>query len=1449
MRRPGASAAVAVLVVLSFLATGGAVATGLSHANPAPSGAPGSGAPRATAVPATAAPASGVGTFWDNELIPTPGPSNESCTYLATCMNDTGSPSIASTSAGVIAVAYTAFTNASACPASANLTYTEIGVSVSRNTGGTWSAPIYLGNPDCSKAFEFTSAISPSIAILGNGTFALVYIVYNASSAATCSGYIYYPALNPCFLPYDDLVITYSYNDGTTWTDPQVLNATTNTGLGTIAPVPEQPRVAAVGDTLYVAWTNFSYPEYDDPAMAPSIGLNLVVSTDGGSTWGAPTQLPIQVGAWGSAATWVGYAPALLVNSTGELFVAYSTALNTYAGNYCDAYGCATLYPQATESVVVARSSDNGSTFAIGTVATEVPVEWNGANWANNGPGTLVSPAPAIATDPATGQLFVAYAGGEVGSLCYTPGSCSVGEEFTNVWVANSTNGGGNWSAPVALGDAVLGLSGAATDPDNLFLPSIGVDANGTVFVDAAQENDSACIGSNCGLESDLIFESTDHGASFPSWYTPYPEPTVNAYPLWDGMSSSMTTVNGEPFMAWTLEVCPGNGAVLYCGAPSSYSWSQVVVSSPFTGAGVTVTFSQTGLPAPYNWSVSLSGNVRSGPATGSLVVSGVPTGLLETWSAGSVSTSTYGLMYQANISLASPGSFTGSTAIPVTYGEVAAVSISTVPPGYPGEAFNCPATLYAYNCATESVAPFVGSSWIPIGTTLSYGIGPSSAPLATCGDCMNVSFIRWTGTGAGSWSSAITNGSTVVSGPVNETASFNLLGICDYGVCTNVTYEYTFTEVGLPSATPWTVTFGGETNSSTEPSIGFNASQGPVNFTVWTVPYNATYAYYGTPTTPSPLSPLAGGQELVRFSLEPIARESSPIAVRASGLPPGVSAWDVQLGAVEYAVAGNATFELPNGVIDLTAPSVYGSADIGARLTGFTIEPETVGAANYSVSDGAAVNLSGPSIAIANFAPEYWLSVASGPGGTVSGPTGAWIPSGAAVTLNATPSAGNAWVGWSGVGGGSYSGTLENITVHPTSPVAELATFAALPVTFTLNVSANGPPAGTPVTVAVGSVNYTEVAPFTISGLAVGTYAVSAPTLYPNATTGVRYLVTSLSSLSLSGGALVISADGTLTIDYSTEVSLYVGSADGGTTSLPAGVSWVGSGSAFTLSESPASGYIAAGWNGTGPGSATAGTASITVTPTGPVSETPLFLPYVAPPPRTYNVTLTESGLPTGTDWGASVGSAGTFGATASLVLGGLNGSFTLVVPTVPGTTGVRYAPAPSNSFEESVSSDQAIQVIFTIQYLVTVLASAGGAVSTPGGWVNASSAESLIAVENASWTFVNWSGTGAGAYSGASASTTVTVTAPINEVATFAPIATAPSPSGGAGPAAYALPLGLLVVLLVIGLLIGYVLVRRSRGPPGAEAPAEPAPEPEYEPEPEAPSEAFEEQAPSPE
>ena len=190
---------------------------------------------------------------------------------------------------------------------------------------------------------------------------------------------------------------------------------------------------------------------------------------------------------------------------------------------------------------------------------------------------------------------------------------------------------------------------------------------------------------------------------------------------------------------------------------------------------------------------------------------------------------------------------------------------------------------------------------------------------------------------------------------------------------------------------------------------------------------------------------------------------------------------------------------------------------------------------------------------------------------------------------------------------------------------------------------------------------------------------------------------------------------------------------------------------------------------------------------------------------------------------WSAEVGSTGLEGS-GNLVVSGLNGSVTVSVPTVLGSTGVRYAPSDAGAYSETMDADHNLTVVFTTQYFVTVTASAGGTATPASAWVNASGQVSIAALANASSAFVNWSGWGPGAYNGTSASTVLTVTGPVSQVATFAPHTTSSTSSSG-GIGTYALPIAILVALLVIGLGVG-ILIARSRGgspPPEATADAD--------------------------
>src|ERR1700683_5858608 len=165
-------------------------------------------------------------------------------------------------------------------------------------------------------------------------------------------------------------------------------------------------------------------------------------------------------------------------------------------------------------------------------------------------------------------------------------------------------------------------------------------------------------------------------------------------------------------------------------------------------------------------------------------------------------------------------------------------------------------------------MTPPPAAYWIPVNSTTALTVAPQAISCSTFCDYLNLTWVSWTGTGAGSVS---TNASaisvTVGTSPVNETANFLYLGYC-YGYSGTLYcylasgYPLTFHETGLPTGTTWgaTVVVNSTVNgtlSGTSTSSWLNESTGQtaVQYTIWTVP-DGTTGLYWVPTS-DPASPV----------------------------------------------------------------------------------------------------------------------------------------------------------------------------------------------------------------------------------------------------------------------------------------------------------------------------------------------------------------------------------------------------------------------------------------------------------------------------------------------------------------------------------------------------------------------------------------------------------------
>ena len=544
-----------------------------------------------------------------------------------------------------------------------------------------------------------------------------------------------------------------------------------------------------------------------------------------------------------------------------------------------------------------------------------------------------------------------------------------------------------------------------------------------------------------------------------------------------------------------------------------------------------------------------------------------------------------------------------------------------------------------------------------------------------------------------------------------------------------------------------------------------------------------------------------------------------------------------------------------PPGQVSFNAPALSDGSTWQLTLNGTTYSSDTpwinvtTHTGNYSFAVGSAESANG-SVGYAAVGVNPYINVVVGDtytvnyvvadkvtieetyGGTVS-PNGVqfYAPGSTTSALVPTASPNFYFVGWSGSGVGSYSGTTTNPQLTVGGPIVETANFAPLPTNrFDLNFTETGLPSGLPWQVDVGLVSQPGTPYSSTTSSLVVPYLDAAPTHYhysvpyvygTDPSNATRYVSETQSQTVVAGtgfdNALVYQEQHYLTLESSSggSSSAQVGNGAAG------GSTWFTTGELVTLSASYNTGYSFAGWVGTGPGSYTGTNPTAPITPSGSITELATFTVILVPLPPTFNVLFhLARSVQAGTDWSITVGGT-TYASTGTeLNLTALPlGTITAKVPVAYSPDGLsQYTPQNASVTVHVGPTVQPVSVTFSTAYWVYLATVGPGTLSSGSNWVPAGQALSILATANSGDVLTSWTGTGTGAYSGSGEFANVTVTAPITEVATFGAVASTPQQTVTSTPflTSYAGVAILAIVGLILGAIFGLIWGRGRSAPP---------------------------------
>jgi len=208
------------------------------------------------------------------------------------------------------------------------------------------------------------------------------------------------------------VVVSKSTDGGLTWGEPSIvhLDGVDSSGNPVDTPIfndKEWITVDPHSGTVYVTWTSFG------PSDSP---IQVSHSNDGGRTWSAPVAVNPASSFKPGGVTPFSSGSNPRVNSKGELFIAYESAV-------CQTLDC----NQATDhdAVIVAVSRDHGRTFRNVEVAPDFDFPFNEdvGRETLTGENFRINSFPQLTIDPFTDLLLVTWADDRNGKYDPTTGA------------------------------------------------------------------------------------------------------------------------------------------------------------------------------------------------------------------------------------------------------------------------------------------------------------------------------------------------------------------------------------------------------------------------------------------------------------------------------------------------------------------------------------------------------------------------------------------------------------------------------------------------------------------------------------------------------------------------------------------------------------------------------------------------------------------------------------------------------------------------------------------------------------------------------------------------------------------------------------------------------------------------------------------------------------------